>query len=68
MRAKMLDSGSANCVAILSSNHKGCQLYDARWLKAMKLQMRNYIGEDLIRLFRNGRWGRSIGSNPDLAG
>lgn len=68
MLTKVLDSGSSNRVPIVSGNHKRCQLDNAGWRKPVKLKMRDDVGEDLIRLLRKGRWGGSIGSNPDLAG
>ena len=66
MSAKVLEPRRPNCITVMPRNHEGGQLHDARGLESMRLQQRDDVGEDLIRLLLDGRRRRAIRSNTDL--
>ena len=68
MRAKVLQPCCADGITVLSGDHERRQLDDAWDIQPVRLQQGNDVGENLVRLFREGGRSGSIGSHTHLSG
>jgi len=67
MATKVLQTGSSNCITILTRDHERSQLNDVRRLEPLRPQNRHDVREDQIGLLSDSAGATAIGPDTKLA-